>query len=190
MGGVQVFASYIDKEDNIWFPTAKGLALLRKGTDSLSVVDNKDGMPYSSCFEVIEDSKGYFWLPTNLGVVKASRAEILLHMQDRSKEIIWKMLDESDGVINRQFVGARHSILSSDGSILFPNLSGLVTIDPAALTVNNTAPKLAINGILVDDKYYPANTELQIDKEIIDTSSLTVHSVSTRRNGYRLNSGW
>lgn len=190
VGGVQVFSSYIDKEDNIWFPTAKGLALLRKGTDSLSVVDNKDGMPYSSCFEVIEDSKGYFWLPTNLGVVKASRAEILLHMQDRSKEIIWKMLDESDGVINRQFVGARHSILSSDGSILFPNLSGLVTIDPAALTVNNTAPKLAINGILVDDKYYPANAGLQIDKGnhryIITYSALSFNSPERVQIKFRL----
>ncbi len=162
VGGVQVFGSYEDADNNIWFATAKGLAVLRKNKDSLNVLDIKDGMPYSSCFEVLEDQFGYFWLPTNLGLIKVSRAEVLAFLDDQNKKIDWKMLDEGDGVVNQQFVGARHSIIGSDKKLYFPNISGLVVMNPGKVEINPIKPKLAINGLSVDDKFYPPDSIVTI----------------------------
>ncbi|MGB4773332.1 MAG: ATP-binding protein [Chitinophagaceae bacterium] len=162
VGGVQVFSSYEDAENNIWFATAKGLAVLRNKADSLNVLEIKDGMPYSACFEVLEDQSGYFWLPTNLGVIKVSRAEILAYLKDPDKKINWAMLDEGDGLVNQQFVGARHPIIGSDKKLYFPNISGLVVMNPGEIEINSVKPKLAINGLSVDGKFFPADSGLAI----------------------------
>lgn len=162
VGGVQVFSSYEDADQNIWFSTAKGLAVLRKGKDSLRVVDINDGMPYASCFEVLEDQFGYFWLPTNLGVIKANRAEILAYLDDPNKKIQWTMLDEGDGLVNQQFVGARHSIIGSDKKLYFPNISGLVVMNPGKIEKNPNKPKLVINGLSVDGKFYAPDSGITI----------------------------
>lgn len=162
VGGVQVFSSYEDKQGHLWFGTAKGLAVLRAGVDTLDVIDTEDGMPHSSSFEVLEDEAGYFWLPTNVGVMKASRNEILAHITNRQAPIQWSILDESDGILNQQFVGARHSIIASDKRMYFPNLSGLVIIDPKDIQTNTNKPKLAINGLSVDGKFFPAEEGLRI----------------------------
>jgi signal transduction histidine kinase/ligand-binding sensor domain-containing protein len=160
VGGIQVFGMYEDKDGHLWFPTAKGMAVIRNGKDSLEVLDNEDGMPFSSSFEVLEDQFGYFWLPTNLGVIKVKREELLAHLGDRSKPVNWKVLDEGDGIVNQQFVGARHPIIGSDQRLYFPNISGLVIINPGEIKTNTDKPKLAINGILIDNRYYPPDSAI------------------------------
>jgi signal transduction histidine kinase len=160
VGGIQVFSTYEDRDGNQWFPTAKGLAVIRNGKDSLEVLDNEDGMPITSSFEVLEDLFGYFWLPTNLGVIKVKREELLQHLGDRSKPVNWILLDEGDGIVNQQFVGARHPIIGSDQRLYFPNISGLVVISPGEIKPNPIKPKLAINGILIDDRFYPPDSML------------------------------
>ncbi|MCU0381980.1 MAG: ATP-binding protein, partial [Chitinophagaceae bacterium] len=160
VGGIQVFSTYEDSDGNQWFPTAKGLAVIRNGKDSLEVLDNEDGMPITSSFEVLEDLFGYFWLPTNLGVIKVKREELLQHLGDRSKPVNWILLDEGDGIVNQQFVGARHPIIGSDQRLYFPNISGLVVISPGEIKPNPIKPKLAINGILIDDRFYPPDSML------------------------------
>jgi signal transduction histidine kinase/ligand-binding sensor domain-containing protein len=162
VGGIQVFSSYEDRDNHIWFPTAKGLAVIRNGRDSLEVLDNKDGMPIISSFEVLEDRSGFFWLPTNLGVIKVSRSELLAHLSDSTRPINWTVLDEGDGMVNQQFVGARHPIIGSDSKLYFPNISGLVVIDPGVITRNDVKPKLAINGMMVDNRFYGTDTAIVV----------------------------
>jgi signal transduction histidine kinase/ligand-binding sensor domain-containing protein len=177
VGGIQSFGSYEDSAGHLWFCTAKGLAVIRQGRDSLEVIDNKDGMPYPSIFEVLEDQLGFFWMPSNLGVIKASRAELLRHLDNRSVPIAWKVLDEGDGLVNQQFVGARHSIIGSDKRLYFPNISGLVVIDPGMLKPNTVKPKLAINGMMVDNQFYGTDTTIVVQpgdhRYIISYSALS-----------------
>jgi signal transduction histidine kinase len=57
-------------------------------------------------------------------------------------------------------VGARHPIIGSDQRLYFPNISGLVIINPGEIKTNTVKPKLAINGILIDNRYYPPDSTI------------------------------
>jgi len=190
VGGVQVFSSYEDREGHLWLPTVKGLAVIRNGKDSLEVIDNTDGMPFSSSFEVLEDHLGYFWLPTNLGVIKVKRTELLAYLDNKSKPINWTMLDEGDGIVNQQFVGARHPIVGSDKRLYFPNISGLVVINPGEIKVNTVKPKLAINGILIDNRFYPPDSVIVVSpgdhRYIISYSAMSFLAPEKVRIKFRL----
>ncbi len=190
VGGVQVFCSYEDAATNLWLPTVKGLAVLRAGKDSLEIISTKDGMPYAASFDVLEDRQGYFWLPTNQGVMKASRAELLAHLDDRQKPIQWRLLDESDGMVNRQFVGARHSIVGTDQKFYFPNISGMIVINPEENQKNTFKPQLAINGINVDGKFYPPDTNITIPpgdhRYLISYSALSFYAPEKTQIKFRL----
>jgi signal transduction histidine kinase len=148
--GVPVFNSYEDAEGTLWFPTANGIARLNNG--KLQLIGTKDGMPDASAFEILEDKAGNFWIPGNYGVLKVKKSDLIKRYADSTYTIPWTMLDEADGLINRQTVGARHSIISSDGKILVSGVGGLIMIDPAKIQPNTQKPLLAINQVLVDDK--------------------------------------
>jgi signal transduction histidine kinase/ligand-binding sensor domain-containing protein len=150
VSGVPVFNSYEDKDGTLWFPTANGIARLHNG--KLEVIGTKDGMPDASAFEILEDASGNFWIPGNYGVVKVKKSDLVKRLADRSHTILWTMLDEADGLNNRQTVGARHSILSSDGKVLVVGVGGLIMIDPTKIQSDKKQPLLAINGLAVDDR--------------------------------------
>jgi signal transduction histidine kinase len=77
---------------------------------------------------------------------------VIKRLADSTYPIQWTMLDEADGLANRQTVGARHSILGSDGKVLVTGVGGLIIIDPTKVQPNNEKPLLAINQVLVDDQ--------------------------------------
>jgi signal transduction histidine kinase/ligand-binding sensor domain-containing protein len=150
VSGVPVFNSYQDKDGTLWFPTANGIARLADG--KLQLVGTKDGMPDGSAFEILEDQSGNFWIPGNYGVLKVKKSDLIKRLADSSYTITWTMLDEADGLNNRQTVGARHSILSSDGKVLVVGVGGLIMIDPSKIQANAQKPLLAINQLSVDDQ--------------------------------------
>jgi signal transduction histidine kinase len=120
--------------------------------DTLQIIGTKDGMPDAAAFEILEDKAGNFWLPGNYGVTSVKKSDLVKRLSDSTYSIPWVILDEADGLLNRQTVGARHSILSSDGKILVTGVGGLIMIDPTKIQANTQKPLLAINQVLVDDK--------------------------------------
>ena len=148
--GVPFFNSYEDAEGTLWFPTANGIVRLHN--DKLQLIGTKDGIPDASAFEILEDKAGNFWIPGNYGVMKVKRSDLVKRFADSSYTIPWAILDEADGLLNRQTVGARHSIIGSDGKILVTGVGGLIMIDPAKIQTNSEKPLLAINQVLVDDR--------------------------------------
>ena len=150
VSGVPVFNSYEDSDGTLWFPTSNGIA--RLNNDTLQIIGTKDGMPDAAAFEILEDKAGNFWLPGNYGVTSVKKSDLVKRLSDSTYSIPWVILDEADGLLNRQTVGARHSILSSDGKILVTGVGGLIMIDPTKIQANTQKPLLAINQVLVDDK--------------------------------------
>lgn len=147
--GVGVFCSYLDPNNILWFAGNNGI--IKYQNDSIQVLGLKDGMPEVSIFEVLADHQGYFWLPSNKGIIRAKKSEILARMADKKSIVNWMMYDEGDGMLNRQCVGARHSIVSSDGKIMVVGIGGLVVVDPSHLNKNMMAPSMNIHRMDLDD---------------------------------------
>ena len=152
--GIQVFYSFEDKEGALWFATGKGIAKWFKGKALL--IGAETGLPEPSIFQILPDQNGNWWFPSNKGIFYARHAELEAYLQDNKNKINWKLVDDGDGMNNRQCVGARFSIVAKNGKILVLAIGGLVEIDPANLELNPIPPLLSINRMQVDDSTYYA----------------------------------
>lgn len=153
---VGIFNAYVKENGAIWFATQNGLVKWDNG--HIDHVDaTRSGLPQTAIFDILEDQKGNWWMPSNNGVIYAPFNQIEQHIKNRTNEIPWRLIDESDGMNNRQCVGARYSRVSKDGKLYIVSIGGLVEIDPAKLTTNKVPPIVRINHLRVDDSLHYSN---------------------------------
>jgi len=180
---VGIFNSHVKADGSIWFATQNGLVKWDK--DRVELIDAvQSGLPQTAIFDILQDQKGNWWMPSNNGLIYASFSQIEQHLKNRKKEIQWKTIDESDGMNNRQCVGARYSCVAKDGKLYVVSIGGLVEIDPSKLTANKVPPIIRINHLRVDDSLYYSNGVQQIvpgnHRYVFDYSVLSL--VAPERN--------
>jgi signal transduction histidine kinase len=150
--GVQVFDAFEAEDGTLWFATGKGLVRYMQGRAQL--VGTESGLPEPGFFGILRDNQGRWWFPTNKGIFYAPYAQLEAYLQNKSNTIDWKFIDDSDGMNNRQCVGARHSMVGSDGKLYVPSIGGLVVVDPTRIQSNPTPPLVTINSLQVDDSVH------------------------------------
>jgi signal transduction histidine kinase len=156
--GIQVFNAMEDEKGALWFATGKGLVKWYKG--EARIIGVETGLKEPTIFGILPDQQGNWWFPTNKGVYYAKYAQLEAYLENNNNKIDWKLIDDGDGMNNRQCVGARHSIVTKDGRILVLGIGGLVEIDPTRLQSNQTPPLLSINSLQVDDSLHFAQAAL------------------------------
>jgi ligand-binding sensor domain-containing protein/signal transduction histidine kinase len=163
------FKTLQKEKGKFWVATNLGLYYF-DGTIFKKLSDDKTFLA-NSFFDIIEDKNGNFWLPSNRGIVQIKAEELKKIVKGKTDHIECIRFDDSDGMLNRQCTGARHSILSQDGKVVIPTLHGLAVIDPTNLKQNKLLPKVIINGIyyngnLIDTihpEFKPGNHQYIID---------------------------
>ncbi len=150
--GIAIFNATELNNGTIWFATAKGLVKWVNG--KVTIIGSETGLSDPAVFGILKDKKGEWWLPSNKGVIHAPFSEIESYSTNKKTAINWKIIDDADGMNNRQCVGARHSIVSKDGKIYVVGIGGLVVINPDSLTTNTIAPLVTINHLRVDDSLF------------------------------------
>ena len=138
--GIQAFDMYQENEQTLWVASGKGLVRIR-GNKKQSI-GAEAGLPELALFKILPDQEGNWWLPTNIGIIRVKKAELDAYLDNpAAAKINWRVFDEGDGMYNRQCVGARHSIVTSDGRIMVLSIGGLVEIDPKKITQNKIPPR-------------------------------------------------
>jgi len=153
--GIQVFHSMEDEKGAIWFATGKGIVKWSLGKARL--IGAESGLIEHSLFQILQDQKGNWWLPSNKGIIYAKHAELEAYLQDNKNKINWKLIDDGDGMNNRQCVGARFSIVSKSGKLMVLSIGGIVEIDPDNMQSNPVPPLVNISNFQVDDSTYHAS---------------------------------
>lgn len=185
--GVQVFSAIEDKSGVIWFATGKGLVKWSKGTAQL--VGSNAGLSEPVIFGILGDQAGTWWFPTNKGISYAKYAQLEAWLENNKNKIDWKLIDDGDGMNNRQCVGARHSIVTKDGKLLILGIGGLVEVDPGKLQTNPTPPLLSINSLQVDDSLHYAGKSVVAPGDhryIFDYSALSFVAPGKNQIRFRL----
>lgn len=180
---IGIFNAYVKDDGVIWFATQNGLVKWDKGR--VEHIDaSKSGLTQTAIFDILEDQQGNWWMPSNSGLIYASYSQIEQHLKNRKQEIQWRLIDESDGMNNRQCVGARYSCVAKDGKLYIVSIGGLVEIDPAKLTTNKVPPIVRINHLRVDDSLFYLNGVQKIEpgnhRYVFDYSVLSL--VAPERN--------
>jgi ligand-binding sensor domain-containing protein len=185
--GIQVFHSIEDEKGAIWFATGKGIVKWSNGKARL--IGAESGLIEHSLFQILPDQKGNWWLPSNKGIIYAKHSELEAYLQDNKNKINWNLIDDGDGMNNRQCVGARFSIVSKNGKVLVLGIGGIVEIDPANLQSNPSPPLVSINSVQVDDSTYYAEASVISPGDhryIFDYSALSFVAPSKNQIRFRL----
>ncbi len=97
---------------------------------------------------------GYFWLPTNDGLFRVARQELLDYAYGRRKEVYYFLFSQKDGLRTTEFNGGCDPsyLKLPDGMLSLPSLEGLVWFYPEKIKPVFPDKQLFIDHILVNEE--------------------------------------
>lgn len=133
---VNIRTIYEDKEGNIWVGTyGQGLYSLKNGKLHKLPLDKNHNLSITHFF--VEDEQGYFWIPTNNGLYKTRRQDLLNYVQDSTHRVFYYAFNKLDGLPFYEFNGgAMPNVLHLNGEIMLPTMKGIVSFVPERVYVN------------------------------------------------------
>jgi ligand-binding sensor domain-containing protein len=155
-----VYTAQADKQGVIWLATLDGISRLENG--EFFNYTKREGMPHESVFDLVEDDSGYFWMPTSNGILRVSKQQLNDYQAGKIKTIEWKQFDRSNELRSSECTGVTPMFKASDNSLWFLMLGGIVKVNPNNIVVNDKAPNVFIEKLIVDDNVQDLTDELII----------------------------
>lgn len=144
---------FIDSEKKIWLTTyEKGFFLLSNNTLQSFPQDEDNYLISSHC--LIEDKKGFFWIPTNKGLFQVSRMALLKYSKNKTGVIYYHQYNKNNGFLTNEFNGgcqpsSNHLI---NNEVVLPSMNGFVFFNPDKVKPLLPAKELFIDKVIVDEK--------------------------------------
>lgn len=156
---------YFESADRAWLcVVGKGLYLWINGKLTHFPMDNKRSL--GSCHAILEDDKGYFWLSTDNGLIRASKEELLNFVDNSEANVYYHHFDKNSGFLTNEFNGGGFpcGLRLSSGLMAFPSLKGVVTFRPDEVRIPSAGSGLFLDQVMVDRRDTITQTGLQLDQ--------------------------
>lgn len=140
--GVLLFNIDIDKEGKVWVMANQGP--LYFAGDSLHSIQLSRDSRSKTYFDWVDDGKGTMYITTNVGILQIKKEDLLAHISGKMEKVPFFILDDADGMNNKECTGATSSTLSSNGLVYVPTLGGVCVIDNTLRKENTVKPPLRI----------------------------------------------
>lgn len=150
---------YEDEEGTLWIGTGNGPCRFKHGIFS-PYYNGHEAFLNNGIYSVVEDNKGYLWMSSNKGIFRASKRELNnfadAHSEDKNSITDILVFGQDDGMKSRICNGLTQPAgwKSRDGTLWFPTIKGVVSVDPRNLKKNTLIPPVVIEEILVDNKEF------------------------------------
>jgi PAS domain S-box-containing protein len=145
----QVVCLKPDPDGTIWMGTAN-FGLLQWRPSRVKQIDASAGFPVKSIYGVLEDDRGYFWMPTNHGVARVSRADLVAAADGTATApLTCQVLDAGDGFPGAECTGTRQPVCARDqtGRFWFATPKGIAMLEPHLFRPNVLPPPTHIEKI-------------------------------------------
>lgn len=157
---IHVRGIFIDSEKKIWLSTyEKGFFLYSDNVFYTFPKDEHNYLNSSHC--IVEDKKGFFWIPTNKGLFQVSRKALLAYSKNKNQSVYYHQYNKTDGFLTNEFNGGCQpcgNFLKND-QIALPSMNGIVFFNPYKITPLLPSHELFIDKVIVDQKvFYPKDT--------------------------------
>jgi signal transduction histidine kinase len=161
---INIRSIFIDSAKKIWLTTyEKGFFLY---SDNVIHSFPKDKNNYlNSSHSIIEDKKGFFWIPTNKGLFQVARQALLKYSQNRTGTIYYHHYNKNDGFLTNEFNGGCQpcgNYLKND-YMAFPSMNGMVFFNPNKVTTLLPDKELFIDKVIMDHKVISPNDIIVLD---------------------------
>lgn len=153
------FNTYVDSDNSYWVATKTGISHIKD--DSIFNFGEVNNIPTDAIFDIIPDKNGFFWLTSNVGILKVKKADLLKAKEDTNDKINWKIYDKRSGLIAYECAGASQSIYTSDDKIWVPAIDGLISIDPNNNESVLKTPNVVITEIKIENKKFNDNAKIE-----------------------------
>lgn len=125
----------------------QGLLQWREG--ALAIIDANVGLPVPGIYAILEDERGFFWMPSSRGIVRASRTALQAAADGQLTELPCQLLDLSDGLPSVESPSQHQPTCARDrsGRLWFATAKGIAVADPNQFPINSVAPQVHIEAI-------------------------------------------
>jgi signal transduction histidine kinase len=146
-----ISALYMDKEGVLWVGTlGNGLIRFQSGRWVNYTTDN--GLNANGVDYLIEDGQGCLWIGSNAGLMRVKKSDLNAFAAGTLDFIPCHSYGQRDGLPSDECtLGSQPAACrAADGTLWFPTIAGLVSIDPAQIQIQTNALPVLIESVLIE----------------------------------------
>jgi signal transduction histidine kinase len=162
-GKLHIQSLHISNSGELWIAAKdEGIFLFKNRILTKFPIDHDERLLSAHC--MIEDRNGYFWIPTNKGLIQVSKKDLLSYAKKKSSNIFYMYYGKSRGFASNEFNGGclPCAVRLPNDYISLPSLQGLVWFVPELIK-----PDLPENGIHLDRLESDGISQALNEKKII-----------------------
>lgn len=150
--GFKFTSLFFDSAGRMWVATLSQGILLKAG-DEIFELNESNGLYSNTVHDIITDSSGAFWFSTNKGIFTITAQNIEKFIEGSVNRLSFMLFKEEDGMPAGECNGGSQPsvIRSLDGTIWFPTIKGVVTVDPSKIEQRIEVPPVSIESAVVDN---------------------------------------
>ncbi|MBL7911428.1 MAG: SpoIIE family protein phosphatase [Bacteroidia bacterium] len=172
-------AYYYDKTSTVWIACSNGIYSFDENTEEIKNWNNEIGINNLSILQIATDAKKDLWFASS---------KDLFNFNFKTKNLYKYTKDlglNGDGFNHKRALA--YIPVADDGNIFFATIKGLLMVNPSKLQVPQTAPRLSIYNVSINDSalsknelndFLNSNINLNWDKNFI-TFELNTNQVFT-----------
>ncbi len=159
---MRVFCIHEHDDGTLWFGTRGGLVRHRGADVHVFTVD--DGLHDDLIYQILDDDRGHLWLTSNRGVTRVSVVELEEVATGQRDAVVPTVFGIDDGMPSQECNGGSHpaGIRTTDGTMWFPTVAGVATVDPADESRNEVPPPVHIETVRVEGQPVAFDGPLQL----------------------------
>ncbi len=149
---------WVDAEGALWVGTSGGLA--RFHHDQWRSYTTRDGLISNSIGYLAEDGQGALWIGSNAGLMRVPLPALNNPARGPTNPLPCRAYGKADGLPTRECSsGSQPAVCRApDGTLWFPTINGLVSVNPAHLSPNTNPPPVVIESVRVEGQEQNTNS--------------------------------
>lgn len=148
-----IWSLYREQNGNIWIGTyGKGFYLF--DGKKLVAFPLGPGNALKTVHSFIDDGHGSFWLPSNDGLFKVSKKDLLSYAAGRTSDVYFFRFDRHDGLTNNEFNGGStpSHVWLADSMLSLPAIDGLVWFYPKRFSAIFPKHPILVEKLILDGR--------------------------------------
>lgn len=150
---------WIDAEGVVWIGT-DGSGLARFHRNQWTCYTSREGLASDGIGYMLEDGQGYLWVGSAAGLMRLAKKALNDFATGLTRMVPCRAYGKPDGLPDPECTAGSQpgGWRSRDGTLWFPTVKGLASLNPARITPNTNPPPVVIESVLIDDQPQNTNT--------------------------------
>ncbi|KIC95679.1 hypothetical protein OI18_05415 [Flavihumibacter solisilvae] len=156
--GIEIRQLYEDSRGTLWVSTyGKGLYAICNSRLIRLPTDYNNHLAFAHA--VVDDGKGYFWIPTNNGLFQVLVSDLYDYFRDPAFIPYFHEYERTDGFLTNEFNGGctPAGVRLKNGFIALPSMKGIVQFNPEKISAHCSENPIYVEAVIGGNVVRPYN---------------------------------